>query len=281
MTVYADILFIVNMYVDAILLYGTARFLHLPLKKGRWLLASLLGGALGLCALLPPMPGGLLLLLCLVQTLLLVAAAFGRCGLRILLKGAFLLFLLGAALSGVLAAMRRFLPVHGVVLRNGAVYFDISPLLLVLLTCGAYGVLYLFERIFRKRQPDVLYKTAWLTLGGKSVTLRVKVDTGLTLREPFSGQPVLVAERSALAAVLPADFGTESCTLPLRLVPFSTIGGSGILPAFRPDSLFLEGEALPHWAAVSARPLSAGGVQALIGTDLPAANLHERTGTGI
>ena len=41
MTVYADILFIVNMYVDAMLLYGTARFMQLPLKKGRWLAASL------------------------------------------------------------------------------------------------------------------------------------------------------------------------------------------------------------------------------------------------
>ena len=280
MTVYADILFIVNMYVDAMLLYGTARFLQLPLKKGRWLAASLLGGGLGLCALLPPLPGGVLLALCFAQTLLLVFAAFGRCSVRVLLKSAFVLFLLGAALSGVLTAVRRFLPVHGMVLRNGAVYFDISPLLLVLLTCGAYGILCLFERFFRKRQPDVLYKTAWLTLGGKTVSLRVKVDTGLTLREPFSGQPVLVAERSALAAVLPPDFGAESCALPLRLVPFSSIGGSGILPAFRPDSLILDGEALPHWAAVSARPLSAGGVQALIGTDLPAANLHERTGTG-
>ena len=47
MTVYADILFIVNMYVDAMLLYGTARFMQLPLKKSRWLAASLLGGVLG------------------------------------------------------------------------------------------------------------------------------------------------------------------------------------------------------------------------------------------
>ena len=46
-TVYADILFIVNLYVDALLLSAVRRFLRLPLKTGRWLLAAALGGFSG------------------------------------------------------------------------------------------------------------------------------------------------------------------------------------------------------------------------------------------
>ena len=57
MTVYADILFIVNLYVDALLLAAVRRFLRLPLGKGRFLLAALLGGVFGLCALLPDIRG--------------------------------------------------------------------------------------------------------------------------------------------------------------------------------------------------------------------------------
>ena len=40
MTVYADLLFIVNLYIDALLLSAVRRFLRLPLTGKRLLLAS-------------------------------------------------------------------------------------------------------------------------------------------------------------------------------------------------------------------------------------------------
>ena len=57
MTVYADILFIVNLYIDAMLLSAVHRFLHLPLSRLRWLFASMLGGLFGFTALLPQLHG--------------------------------------------------------------------------------------------------------------------------------------------------------------------------------------------------------------------------------
>ena len=57
MTVYADLLFIVNLYIDALLLSAVRRFLRLPLTGKRLLLASVLGGVFGLSALLPALPG--------------------------------------------------------------------------------------------------------------------------------------------------------------------------------------------------------------------------------
>ena len=47
MTVYADLLFIVNLYIDALLLSAVRRFLRLPLTGKRLLLASVLGGVFG------------------------------------------------------------------------------------------------------------------------------------------------------------------------------------------------------------------------------------------
>ncbi len=98
-TVYADILFIVNLYVDALLLSAVRRFLRLPLKTGRWLLAAALGGLFGLSVLLPHIRGFPLLLLGLLQALLLAAAAFAPKPPATLLKAAFLLLLFGAALG--------------------------------------------------------------------------------------------------------------------------------------------------------------------------------------
>lgn len=266
MTVYADILFIVNLYIDALLLSAVRRFLHLQLSRFRWLTASLLGGLFGFTALLPQLHGFWLFLLGTAEAFLLICAAFAPKRTVLLLKATFLLLLFGAALSGLLGLMQSLLPMRGMVLRNGAVYFDLSPLLLVLLTCLAYGVLYLFDRLFRKREPDTLLAAVTLSLNGKQAALTAKVDTGLSLHEPFSGLPAALAEKSALGALLPEDFGKETCVLPLRFIPYSSVGGSGVLPAFRPDAAEINGKPAALWVAVTDRPLSAGSFSALIGT---------------
>lgn len=267
MTVYADILFIVNLYIDAMLLSAVRRFLHLPLSRVRWLLASLLGGLFGLTALLPQIRGFPLLLLGLAQAFALVCAAFAPKRWPQLIRAAFLLLLFGAALSGLLGLIQSFVPLSGMVLRNGAVYFDLSPLLLVLLTCAAYGVLYVFDRLFQKREPEVLFSTVILTLGGKTAVLPAKLDTGMTLREPFSGLPVILTERNAVRDLLPPGFGTAECALPLRLIPYDSIGGAGILPGFKPDEALIDGRPVSCWAAVTDKPLSAGAYTALIGAE--------------
>ena len=267
MTVYADILFLVNLYIDALLLSAVRRFLRLPLSRGRWLLSAALGGAFGLFALLPRISGVPLLLLSLGQAAALICAAFYPQRPGVLLRGTFLLFLFGAALSGLLTLFSRFVPVRGMLLLNGTVYFDLSPLWLVLCTCLSYGVLWVFHRLFRQQGNPILSGTVTLTLGGNTVTLPAKVDTGLSLTEPFSGEAVWVAERRALSPLLPEAFGTAESPIPFRPVPYSSIGGTGILPAFRPEALTLNGSPVSAWVAVCDRPLSAGGYAVLLGAD--------------
>lgn len=268
MTVYADILFIVNLYIDALLLSAVRRFLRLPLSRLRWLSAALLGGLFGFTALLPQLSGFWLFLIGTVQAFLLICTAFAPKPPMLLLKSTFLLLLFGAALSGLLGLLQSLLPMRGMVLRNGAVYFDLSPLLLVLLTCAAYGVLYLFDRLFKKTEPDALLAAVTLTRDGMTAAMTARVDTGLTLHEPFSGLPVVLLEKSAAKAMLPPDFGKDTCALPLRLIPYGSVGGSGVLPAFRPDTALINNVPKELWVAVTEKPLSSGSFSALIGTEL-------------
>jgi len=206
-TVYADLLFIVNLYIDALLLSAVRRFLRLPLTGKRLLLASVLGGVFGLSALLPALPGGVLFPLALLESLALGAA------------------------------------------------------------CVSYGVLYGFDRLFRKKEPDVFFAKLTITRQGKTVTLPAKIDTGPTLTEPFSGTPAIVADRRALGAILPPNFGMQSTenAVSIRLIPFSSLGADGVLPAFRPDAASLSGISIECWVAVTDRTLSAGSFQALVG----------------
>ena len=285
MVIYADILFLVNLYVDALLLTLVRRFLGLTLSTKRWLLAAALGGAFGFTALLPSLPGGVLLLLGLLEAALLTAAAFAPLTWQMLLKAAFSLFLFAAALSGLLALV----PFQGVLVSNTAVYYPLSAPLLIGLTCLAYGALRVFTRLSGERAPEVFFAKVEITHGGKTAALTAKLDTGLTLTEPFSGLPILVAEKKALGEILPQGFGGVTFgetnaedtagapgALPnptnFRLVPFSSLGGSGVLPAFRPDRVEVEGREASCWLAVSERPLSAGQFAALFGPQL---NIHK------
>lgn len=260
MVIYGDILFLVNFYIDALLLGLTRRFLRLPLSNPRWIAASALGGALSFTALLPPLPPVLAPLPGLAEAALLALAAFAPKPPRTLLKAAFSLLLFAASLSGLLL----LLPIGGLTLRNGAVYFPLSAPLLLLMTCAAYGALRVFSRLSAAREPDRLLCPVGISLSGRTVSLTGKVDTGLSLTEPFSGEPVLIAERAAVAPLLPPGFPSAPDGPGLRLVPFQSLGASGVLPAFRPDRLTVQGSPVRGWVAVSEKPLSGGAFAALL-----------------
>ena len=100
MTVYADLLFIVNLYIDALLLSAVRRFLRLPLTGKRLLLASVLGGVFGLSALLPALPGVVLFPLALLESLALCAAAFAPKPMTQILKPLFCCFCLARRFPG-------------------------------------------------------------------------------------------------------------------------------------------------------------------------------------
>ena len=266
MTVYADLLFIVNLYIDALLLSAVRRFLRLPLTGKRLLLASV--ARRGVWAFRPAAraAGG-----CFVSADAVGIACAVRGGVCAKADDAafksrfFAVFVWRGAFRafdgcGVFSADTRHL------LANGAVYFNISALTLILLTCVSYGVLYGFDRLFRKKEPDVFFAKLTITRQGKTVTLPAKIDTGLTLTEPFSGTPAIVADRCALGDILPPNFGMQSTenAVSMRLIPFSSLGADGVLPAFQPDAASLSGISIECWVAVTDRTLSAGSFQALV-----------------
>lgn len=268
MTVYADILFIVNLYIDAMLICAVRSFLRLPLSVFRLFMTSMLGGLFGLTALLPRLHGAALIGISLVQAFLIICSAFAPKPPKLLLKATFLLMLFSAALSGFFGMMQLFVPKDRMLLRNGSVYFDLSPLTLVLFTCIAYAALLILERLFSSREPSAFFSTIELTLGGNSVVIPAKLDTGLTLSEPFSGLPVIIAERAAVAELLPKDFGTTESSLPMRLIPYGTIAGNGLLPAFKPDKAVINCSTVECWVSVTEKPLSSGTYNALMGAQL-------------
>ncbi len=101
-------------------------------------------------------------------------------------------------------------------------------------------------------------RTIRVEQGNRQSTFHALFDSGNGLRDPVSGAKVLVASPRALSGILGENVSLFeslgavqlqelSMQIPelsgrLRLLPFSAVGGKGLLPVFRPDHLFIEGQ---------------------------------------
>lgn len=111
---------------------------------------------------------------------------------------------------------------------------------------------------------------------GRSVSLTALTDTGNLLRDPVSGEPVLVAPPQAGLALLglngsqlsdPAQTLLSGRISGLRLIPYNTVGQqSGLLLARRFSDVTVDGRQQSRIVAFSPTPIGAGaGFDALAG----------------
>lgn len=272
MVIYADILVLVNMYVDYFLLLAVGRYLHLKARGLRLFLASLLGGLTGLLAFLP-VAKAIEWLLLFLSAVIICAAAFGLRKWRLLIKSSCCLFIFSLILSGAVFLLTELTGIRAAVV-SGRVYFDISPLLLLFFTVAVYLVSLILEKLLGPRD-DVrnLNFTVIETPLGKAEIL-MKTDTGNSLHEPFSGLPAAVVELDALLPILPASlteyFGGGNPREGLRLIPCSTLGGSTLLPAFRPEKFYLKEDKseLNCYIAVTKSRLSSSSWKGLLSPEI-------------
>lgn len=278
--VYLDRVFLLNLLVDHLLLTATARLAGRPLCRGRLLLCAAGGGLYAAAVFLPGL-GFLARPLCRLAA----GAAMGLLAWRRERRPwrmTALFFLLSAGLAGLLLAL-GLAAGSPTALLNRVYYADVSwPLLLG--ATAAFSLL--LHLVFRQgaRHEGGEWMDVTISLGGRRQRLRALHDTGNTLRDPASGQPVLVLEQEALEALwtqeaaellrqsLPPEeklarlYRLEgSCRF--SLLPYCSVGTpSGLLLAVRSDYVKIGRITYPRiLLALSPGPVGDGSYQALWG----------------
>lgn len=213
-------------------------------------LGSVVGAISSFVIFLPPMNELISLIIRLVTAFAVVFATFFPTSRKAFLKAVSAYFLITFCFCGAcIAFFMLFSPPFAI--RNGAVYIDISPLMLVGIILACYIVIRIICRVSGRSVPS--QEICWLTIehNGASVKLIAKTDTGNMLKEPFSNIPVIVAEREKLETLLPkeiSDYLLKTASVDntsyeymssIRLVPYNSVGGEGLLPAFKPDSIII------------------------------------------
>ena len=252
--IYIDILIAVNLFINYFLLVATAKFLCLKWKTWRLILGEILGAVYSLYILIPEFNLFFSIIIKFFMSFTIIWATFGAKSIKTFAKTLVCFYSVNFAFSGIIFAAWCVFHPNGMAINNGVVYFNISPVMLILSTLISYMLIELINRIVGKKE----HKTRWcdvsIKLGNKSMILKAKVDTGNSLREPFSNLPVIVARKSSIAEILPKDIlfdmadnsktnlnMFENIKYKMRMVPFKTVSGDGLFPAFKPSSVSIAG----------------------------------------
>lgn len=275
MVIYGDILLAVNWWVDFLLLMLVRRMTGAGTGGVRVALGGLVGALSCAVIFLPPLSPLITLPIKLVTASAMVLTAFGFERWRTFARRMLWLFALSAGLAGLCGALYFYVAPRGIYVFNGTVYYAVPPLVLIGLTMVCYGALWLWERFLRRRTAADTAYTLTVTQGDRRVQMRCLYDSGNHLTEPFSGCPVLVAERYVAARLLtvPTEIEDVSAAETVwRAIPYSAVGGDGILLAFMPDRVTVrvgdEERVLPRCYIAVCDTLGRGEYEGLIGSAL-------------
>lgn len=273
--IYIDSVFVLNALMDYLLLLCAARLAGLPLRRKRYALAALAGGAYAAAVFLPGL--GFL-----AQTPVKIAAgvllgliAYG--GEEKLLRLLLLFFAVSCAMAGCVLGL-GLLAGGGVPAVNGVFYTNVDARALVIGGTAAYAVLSVVFRAAAGHGVRGELLPVRVSIQGRTAELTALWDTGSGLRAP-DGRAALVAAPGALDAALPPEAvkllrrrglaAPEELLEPLRaaapalrprLTPYRAVGtAGGLLLTIRTDWAEIDGVRYPGLtAALSPTALGAG-----------------------
>jgi len=242
MTVYVDLLFMLNALINFLLLRGSAVIGGSSMRPVRHILGAVLGGMYAIAVVVfPTLQKPVYQLLCAAG---MVVTAFGWK--RTTVKLGLFFFALSFALSGAVLIMVQVAEPDCMLLGGRAYYALTIPALLLIAGLGYALAALVLAGSGMHTGGDMVAMT--LILQDSTVSLHALRDTGNVLRDPITGNPVLVADRRLLHGLLPEVdrrcLQDPTSALPelmqrypnvrFRLVPYHSVGvASGLLLAVR------------------------------------------------
>ena len=153
----------------------------------------------------------------------------------------------------------------GMEIYNDVVYFNISPVLLIILTLACYYILKLTRRLTKGVCGGGTCNVE-ISTNGKIMMFCAKIDTGCNVKEPFSGEYVIIAEKCIID-----NFEPDNSKI--RIIPFKSLGGNGIIKGFKPDSIKIDGNEISNDVYIGiCNDVLKGDVKALIPYEIAKVN---------
>lgn len=235
MTVYADILILTNFIVDYFLLSVTAKITRQKVKLWRSIAASFLAAASTLIIFLPEQTKFFDITSRLLLSIIICLLAFGYKGLRRLLSAALTFFAVTFCYAGAMIALWYILRPPGMAIKNSVVYFDISPVFLILFSVIGFLIFTAFSTFLARRNKLAVPCFVTLTFCDKSADFEALIDSGNSVSDPFSSGAVIIADKEKCLRAF-GNLTAEIYPARYRAVPCGTVSGKALLDGFRCES---------------------------------------------
>ncbi len=225
-TVYIDMLFFVNLFMDYLLLWLTGKICG-GAKKIRTALGALFGAIYSTAVFFCSMNIVLSLVCMVAAALIMNILAFGIKGKKYFGKHIAVFFGISFLCCGMLIPL--FLT-GNVFISNGSVYFSKGIRTLFFGAVAVYGAVKLLCRALNGIAVSrVANVNVELWVGEKCISFAAISDTGNSLTEPFTGLPVCIVERRLYAE-------TMGSGKKIYIIPYKTIDNcSGVMTGIKPD----------------------------------------------
>lgn len=242
MTIYLDVVFIENLVMNLSVILSEAVLLNSLNKLIRKIGSALIATVYYILTLIFPKFSGFQVFV----GILIIFIAFRPRNLKLLIKQVFLFYFINFVFAGTSFALicafnkGKFSIFNGVVVGNFSVFKVFLAVIIAII---------MLIYFFRKRSKHV-FKDVVISISGKVKEIRLLLDTGNLLREPYTGKPVMIVEKSALKNVIDEELfndlekmlkGGEIIPDGMFLIPYRSLGNSlGFLLGIKPDFVTLK-----------------------------------------
>ena len=226
--IYADVLVITNIYFTYFFIKILCLVFHINTSAKRIAFSSAAGGLSALLILLPINDYIIMLFKLAAVFIIIYICGFSRDKYDIL-KYSLTFILINIVFTGICFFIWKLSGGRMIYVKNFTVYFDISLIMLIIITILVYFIMTIADYfLINRRNLSGLY-TISFNLFNKDYSFKGIVDTGNNLYDYFSGRSVVVCKSNELMGLY-NELINQNVNTGFRLIPYATVAGDSLIP---------------------------------------------------
>jgi len=252
MTIYADVIFFENIFMNSIILLATGIILKNKIRIWGNLIASTLGSIYAIVLYVYKMDIYSNVFLKVLLSVAIVYIAFKPANFKSFFKYIVIFYLTSFTFGGVAFALLYFVRPQDILFQNG-VLIGVYPIKIIL-AGGIVGFIIItiaFKNIKGKLTHKDMYCILKISLSKTTREITSIIDTGNFLRDPITKMPVVVVENQKLRGLFPdvvldnvkdiingKEIELGEFSSKIRVIPFKSLGKeNGILLGIKIDKV--------------------------------------------
>lgn len=236
MTIYLDIIFLENLLMNYIILFGTGLVQKEQMKNYKLIISSVIGAIYAIITYLGIIPIYSTLLMKVLLSAIMIYIAFDIHNVKKMCKTLLLFYLVSFATGGLALALLYLVAPQNIAFNNG-VLVGTYPMQITIIAgfLGFCIIQYVFKINKRMMKTKDLICDLEINMGEKTIQTKAFIDSGNTLKDPITQKAVIIIEKEKIEKALKCrnmeyeqllknEGIQENQDIKFRLIPFKSIG---------------------------------------------------------